>query len=850
MIFLRVVPRLLAPSLVLLALFGVSSAYAQPPSYPVTRLYTVTPPGGKVGTTVEITLGGVDLDDVVALYFSHPGLKGDRVPDPDPKKAGQFVANKFRVAIAPNTPVGIHDVRAIGKWGISNPRAFVVGELNEVQEKEPNNDVSQAQKVELNTTINGTIAPNVDVDYYSFTGKKGQRVVVHCASFSIDSRLDPEVRFYDSGGRLLAVNRRYQDRDAVLDCVLPADGDYLVRVCEYAYLVGTPEHYYRLTLSQGPWIDAAYPPVVEAGKPAQITLYGRNLPNGQTDLKSVLDGRPLDKLAVALTPAADAASLRRLNYSGPVAPPTASLDGFEYRVKNAVATSNPILLTYASAPVVLDNEDNDTPEKAQAVPIPCEICGRIEKLHDRDWYSFTAKANEVFIVEGYADRLGSPMDLYFEVRRADNKQVLGEFDDYSEAFTPNNFPARTDDPKVRLTIPADGKYEIMISSRDADVRASPRHIYRLSIRKEQPDFQLIMVDNHGTFPGACTVRQGGSQHLEVLCFRHDGFTGEVTLTAEGLPQGVICPTQVIGANLRQSSLALTAAADAPAWAGEIHIKGTATVNGQSVVREARAGTVVWGLPPEQNIPTISRLGRSVVLAVREKGPFSLDHATKEVAAPVGGVVNVKVKVTRQPDMKQPIQLGPITMPPNQVELPPNLTFNNNNQPVAIPPDKNEFDVQFQVKPNVAPGTYNLVIRGTAQVPFAKDPKAAQKPPVNVTETLPPIKLTVYNSVAEVSVNTPNVTIKPGTDTDLVVKLNRLHGYAGEFKAQLVLPQGFAGVTAQEVTIPASANEAKLVLKCPANAAPAANPNVIVRCVATIDKVTLNQDAKIAVTIAK
>src|SRR5262249_24862084 len=130
------------------------------------------------------------------------------------------------------------------------------------------------------------------------------------------------------------------------------------------------------------------------------------------------------------------------------------------------------------------------------------------------------------------------------------------------------------------------------------------------------------------------------------------------------------------------------------------------------------------------------------------------------------------------------------------------------------------------------------------------PKAAQKPNVSVTETLPPIKLTVYNTVADVSVNNANVTIKPGMDVELVVKVNRLHAYAGDFKVQLVLPQGFAGVTAPEVTIPANANEGKLVLKCPANAAPAANPNVIVRCVATIDKVTLNQDGKFAVTIAK
>src|SRR5262249_1057791 len=154
-----------------------------------------------------------------------------------------------------------------------------------------------------------------------------------------------------------------------------------------------------------------------------------NLPNGQPDPNATLfpGATALDKVTVTVAPPTDPNILRQLSYLGSVPPHTASLDGFEYRVKNAVATSNPVLLTYSNAPVVLDNEDNDVPEKAQAVPIPCEICGRIEKLHDRDWYTFTAKANEVYILEGYADRIGSPVDLFFEVRRADNKQVLGEF---------------------------------------------------------------------------------------------------------------------------------------------------------------------------------------------------------------------------------------------------------------------------------------------------------------------------------------------------------------------------------------------------------------------------------------
>ena len=48
--------------------------------------------------------------------------------------------------------LGTHDVRIVSKSGLSNPRAFVVGEMTEVNESEPNNDVGQAQKIELNTT--------------------------------------------------------------------------------------------------------------------------------------------------------------------------------------------------------------------------------------------------------------------------------------------------------------------------------------------------------------------------------------------------------------------------------------------------------------------------------------------------------------------------------------------------------------------------------------------------------------------------------------------------------------------------------------------------------------------------
>src|SRR5581483_6210502 len=171
---------------------------------------------------------------------------------------------KYKVTIPANAPLGFYDARVVTKAGLSNPRTFVVGDLAEDGEKEPNNDVPEAQKVELNTTINGSIGTQTDVDYFLFPGKKGQRVVVSCLTTSIDSRLPAALQLYSkSTGSLLASNRDYDGNDALLDATLPADGEYYVRVFAFTYTQGSPEHFYRLTITTAPWIDAVFPPVVE-----------------------------------------------------------------------------------------------------------------------------------------------------------------------------------------------------------------------------------------------------------------------------------------------------------------------------------------------------------------------------------------------------------------------------------------------------------------------------------------------------------------------------------------------------------------------------------------------------------
>src|SRR5439155_22791551 len=123
-------------------------------------------------------------------------------------------------------------------------------------------------------------------------------------------------------------------------------------------------------------------------------------------------------------------------------------------------------------------------------------------------------------------------------------------------------------------------------------------------------------------PDSLTVPRGGRQYLDVFLFRQDGFAAPVTLTAEGLPPGVSCPPQVVPPTARQAALVFSAADDVSPWTGVVTVIAEAEVNGRPVRREARPATVSWPMN-QRNLPTIARLDRQLVLAVRDAGPFHL-----------------------------------------------------------------------------------------------------------------------------------------------------------------------------------------------------------------------------------
>ncbi|HMP16369.1 MAG TPA: PPC domain-containing protein, partial [Gemmatales bacterium] len=363
---------------------------------PLPQLTVLQPPGGKAGTTVHLALTGVDLEEVESLMITPGGITAERTPDP--AKPGAFLPNQFTLQIPKEVAPGTFDVRAVNAYGVTNPRAFVVGELEEQAEKEPNNDVHQAQAIPLQSTISGHIANPTDVDYFSIECQQGQTIILECSAESMDSRLYPDIRVFTKSGKLIAANRPRSAPDGYCHFTAPATTTYLVRLCSHAHLLGGAEAFYRLSISTRPWIEAITPAIVEPGKTREAFLWGRNLPGASLDPNFRVEGQPLQKMNIVLTSPPAEAAAQQLEGFAWLPPHRAGLDGFAYRVQNMHGWSNQIPITFSSDNLILGTGSHNSPEQAQPLTLPCDILGRIERVNDRDWYSFTAQAGQTISI--------------------------------------------------------------------------------------------------------------------------------------------------------------------------------------------------------------------------------------------------------------------------------------------------------------------------------------------------------------------------------------------------------------------------------------------------------------------
>ena len=132
----------------LLMMFVPGSLFAQ---LPVAYLESHYPMGGKQGTTFGIHIVGRNLDSPAKLHFSHPGITAvPKIGDPENPflKGPRSLPGMFLVTIRPDVPAGVYELRVVGRFGVSGPRAFMVSDLTEVLENDENHSFETAQEVD------------------------------------------------------------------------------------------------------------------------------------------------------------------------------------------------------------------------------------------------------------------------------------------------------------------------------------------------------------------------------------------------------------------------------------------------------------------------------------------------------------------------------------------------------------------------------------------------------------------------------------------------------------------------------------------------------------------------------
>jgi hypothetical protein len=817
--------------------------------WPQARLSSLSRAGVRSGESAEVTLRGSDLEGVTQLWFDDPGLSAAHVKD-----------LTFRITCKPDVPLGQHDLRALGTFGVSNPKTFVIGDRPEQVEVEPNNSLDKATPIFVNAVIHGEISSATEIDCFAFEGKKGQRLFLDLHAQRIDSPLDATLRVLSPSGVEIAENRDTYGADPFVDVTLPADGRYMIKIHDAVY-AGSADHVYRLVVHDGPHLDGILPMAAAPGSKAEFTIIGRRLGPGALAGKRLLaEGRPLERLAISFaTPVEsdfDPAVFR--TFLSPAS--GAVYQGFEPALTRinprgaAPATSNLLVVEKALAAVVAEQEPNNDDAQAQTVVPPCDISGLFDAPGDADVYRFQGHKGDVWKIETFADRQGSPADPSIILQKVDAKgntvQDLASADDLADIGAGPRFNTQSVDAELRFQVPEDGLYQVVVSDLYSSQRGDPRLAYRLVIRRERPDFRIVLLPASETGPDGNTLRAGGRTTAYVVAIRNDGFAGAIRVEAAVLPAGVRCAPVILGAGQIIAPIVFEAAEDAKTTHGMVRLIGrklaeaaSETSSASSATLEAAHPALTAGMtgPPNASVKSMApaRLVRGFMLAVRgEPAPLQVTATSDRWEVVQGRQIDLPISVTRRAGFSEAVTL-------TATDLPPNMPAGT----ATLPKEGITSVLPLYVPKNVPQGTFSFLVRGSGPFAFSKDPKAKDKPKITLTEPSNPITLVVRQAPARLAVDAKGGAIKQGAELAIEITANRQNGFAGE----LLLGLNAAGplkLSADSVTLAGDQTRGTLKIRAAKDSPLGAAANITVRATARVGGKPVEMDEPLALTINK
>ena len=259
--------RCLAVLSLLLAQVAVAQFHA-------VELGALSQSGGQAGTEFELrVVTGTRLDEIDRLRFSHPAITAELITsDPLPfreQREPQF--GTFKVTIAADAPLGRHEVRSIGRHGVSNSRPFWVTALPSLVQSSVSHDQAAPSTLPFNTVSHATTS-GAEIDFYAVPAEQGQRIEIDLSAQALDSWLIPYVKVFGPQGRLVATARGSDGVDPKLVFEAQASANYVVAVHDFLYR-GGGDFFYQLVARTGEESERTHPhqPTAAWTHPSQVS---------------------------------------------------------------------------------------------------------------------------------------------------------------------------------------------------------------------------------------------------------------------------------------------------------------------------------------------------------------------------------------------------------------------------------------------------------------------------------------------------------------------------------------------------------------------------------------------------
>ena len=701
------------------ALLTIDSVHAASPSFS-----SITPPGGRRGTDVEVRIGGTNLGDDPQLVLYQPGITVKKI-EPLKDKAGNINPGVVlaTLAVAPDCRMGAHAMRMRTSSGLSSSLVlFSVGAMEETAEVEPNNEIEKAQPVAKNVTISGTCGTE-DVEYYAIEAKKGEQISAEVEGLRLGRvGFDPFVTILDSNRKELA---RSDDAalgwyDAVTSVIAPTDGTYYVMLRESTFGGGGAQ--YRIHIGNYPRPTGVIPAGGKPGQKMEVTFLGET--TGPWKQTITVPQKP-EFYSTMTAGDQKGTALFAQNERG--------------------ISPSPLIFRVNDLDNVLETEPNEDPQSLTPVAVPGALNGIIEKPGDVDHFVFSAKKGQVFDVRVHARSVRSPLDSVLTVTRRTNNAAVGTNDD---SGSPDSY--------LRVNCGADEDYVIQV--KDMLGEGGSNYVYRVEVTPVEPFVAATVAEKVQYIDTVVAVPQGNHGAVVLNISRKD-FAADLALKIASLPKGLKYETIPITAGQTLVPLLLSADANAPLDDAILDVR----LNSTDPSKPASGYlSQTSGMVRINNRPVYEHVIQRLSGAVTKKAPFRIEVAEPKVPLVRSGTMDLKVRAIREPGFTAPINI--------RLLYAPNGTAGAVS--AQIPEGQNEGTLLISAAPTAEIKEWKIIVLGSATVDGG-----------NLEVASPFVKLQVGEPFFDLAFKTSSV--EQGKELQFTVQTTNNIEFGGNAKLQLI-----------------------------------------------------------------